>query len=63
MPYMVSETRGSTAMASSAQTAVKAVEWIRSRRAVGAGQFHIVDRSQHRIDESELAELARLEKA
>jgi hypothetical protein len=59
MTYMVTATRGATVMASSARTALSALEWIRSRRAVGAGHFNVVDDKQHRVEESELAELAR----
>jgi hypothetical protein len=58
MSYMVSATRGMTAMASCAQTAVKAVEWIRNRRAVGAEHFIVVDEQQQRICELELADRA-----
>jgi hypothetical protein len=61
MPYLVSATRGPTAMASSASTAVKAIEWIRSRRAVGADHFNVVDERQQRIDERELADRAKQE--
>jgi hypothetical protein len=61
MSYMISASRGPTAMASSAQSAVKAVEWIRSRRAVGADHFQVVDAQQHRVGEAELAYLAERE--
>ena len=63
MSYMISASRGLTAMASSAQSAVKAVEWIRSRRAVGADHFQVVDQWQHRIGEAELADLAGREQS
>jgi hypothetical protein len=58
MSYMITASRGLTAMASSAQSAIKAVEWIRSRRAVGAGDFRIIDAQQHQIGEAELTCLA-----
>lgn len=61
MSYMISASRGPTAMASSAQSAVKAIEWIRSRRAVGADQFQILDQQQQFIGEAELSYLARQE--
>ena len=48
-------------MASSAQSAVKAVEWIRSRRAVGAIDFRIVGEQHQRISEAELTDLAARE--
>jgi hypothetical protein len=58
MPYMLSASRGLTALASSARSAIEAVEWIRSRRAVGAVEFFIIDELQQRIGEAELAYLA-----
>lgn len=61
MPYLVTATRGPTIMASTACSALKAIEWIRSRRAVGADHFNVVDERQRRIDESELAALAKSE--
>ena len=61
MPYMVSATRGTTAMASSARTAVLAMEWIRSRRTVGADHINVVDEHQQRICEAELADIAKRE--
>ena len=61
MSYMVSATRGMTAMASSAQTAAKAVEWIRSRRAVGAEHFIVIDDHQRQICELELTDRAARE--
>jgi hypothetical protein len=61
MSYLVTATRGPTVMASSACTAVNAVEWIRRRRAVGADHFNVVDDRQRRIDEAELSALAERE--
>ena len=61
MSYMISARRGATALASSAQSAVKAVEWIRSRRAVGADHFQVLDQCQQLIGEAELAYLAGCE--
>ena len=58
MSYLVTATRGRTAFAGSARTATHAVEWIRSRRAVGAEHFVIVDDHDDRIDESTLESLA-----
>ena len=59
MSYMVSATRGRTAMVSSTCSAAEALEWIRKRRAVGADHFHIVDNREHQLNESELAVLAK----
>jgi len=61
MPYLVTATRGPTVMASTACTALKAIEWIRRRRVVGADHFNVVDDRQRRIDEAELAALAERE--
>ena len=58
MGYMVSATRGLTAMASSARTAVQAIEWIRSRRVVGADHFHVIDCENHNVTEFQLGVIA-----
>jgi len=61
MGYVVSATRGLTAMTSSARTAVQVIEWIRSRRAVGADHFRVVDRENHNVTEFQLGVIADLE--
>ena len=61
MPYVVTATRGPTAMSSSSGSAVSAIEWIRRRRAVGADHFVIVFRGRREIEETDLANLAKLE--
>ena len=58
MSYLVTARRGCTVMVSTACSAVSAVEWIRSRRAVGADHFNVVDDRQQRIEEVELSFLA-----
>jgi hypothetical protein len=61
MSYLVTATRGVTAFAGSSSTASKAMEWIRSRRAVGADNFVVVDGEDRYINEDTLADRARLE--
>jgi len=61
MTYLVTATRGSTAMSSAGGSAVNAIEWIRRRRAVGADHFVILFRGQREIQEADLADLAKLE--
>jgi hypothetical protein len=58
MSYLVTATRGVTAFAGSSSTASKAIEWIRSRRAVGAENFVVVDGEDRYIDEGTLADRA-----
>jgi hypothetical protein len=48
-------------MTSSARTAVQVIEWIRSRRAVGADHFRVVDRENHNVTEFQLGVIADLE--
>ena len=58
MSYLITSTRGPTAFAGSARTATKAVERIRSYRAVGADHVTIVDERDCRLDEQTLETLA-----
>jgi len=61
MSYLVTASRGQTAFAGSARTAAYAVEWIRTRRAEGAGDFVILDDRDSRINETALKVLAMQE--
>ena len=58
MSYLITATRGPTAFAGSARTALKAVERIRDYRAAGAEHVVIIDDRDHRLDETTLETLA-----
>lgn len=61
MFYVVTATRGVTAMVSSLGTDAHAIEWIRRRRLVGADHFTVIDEQLRLVGEVDLPNLAQRE--